>query len=139
MSEKMNENEINKQPNSAERAKDKEMFNGVIFPMDFFNPDGSYIPVTESYREAIMRKITTGRIAATPEMIAQLSPTPEEVAAMQQCRQNFGTMMSAHNNDVLSAIALCRDEIGTSYHELAMKVLGTYGICLLFALITEYV
>lgn len=54
---------------TLEYAVEQQLAGHTIFPFDFYRDDGSYIPIFESYKEAIVRAITDGIVTPTGDII----------------------------------------------------------------------
>ena len=62
-----------------EQAVEKQLAGHTIFPFDFYRDDGSYMPIFESYKEAIVRAIGDGIVTPMGDIIIRMNMTPEEV------------------------------------------------------------
>lgn len=109
---------------STEFFKDQKILDGMVFPISYYRPDGSYIPVFESYRESIIQWIADERIAPTGSIVSRLNLTPREVSKMGLYSPSY----CPHTGGLLSSIETNQKYFDSQPYPLSLQLLDIYGI-----------
>lgn len=108
-----------------EQAVEKQLAGHTIFPFDFYRDDGSYMPIFESYKEAIVRAIGDGIVTPTGDIIIRLNMTPEEVKATGL----YYPLPCEPIGETMNIIKEHQGTLGETQYLLSLQFLKDYGLC----------
>lgn len=112
---------LNKQ---TEPFKDQKVLDGMVFPINYYRPDGSYIPVFESYRESIIQWLADGRITPTGRVVSRLNLTPGEVSQIGLYSPSY----CPYAGGILNSIESNQEFSDSKPYPLSLLLLEIYGI-----------
>ena len=110
---------------AIEQAVEKQLAGHTIFPFDFYKEDGSYIPIFESYKEAIVRAIGDGIVTPTGDIIIRLNMTPDEVKAAGL----YYPLPCEPIGETMNIIKEHQGSLGETQYLLSLQFLKDYGLC----------
>mgnify|MGYP002560967962 FL=1 len=119
-----NSTNIDEALKKAEQDVERLLEGHTIFPFDFYRDDGSYMPIFESYKEAIVRAISDGIVTPTGDIIIRLNMTPEEVKSAGL----YYPLPCEPIGETMNIIKEHQGSLGETQYLLSLQFLKDYGL-----------